>query len=345
MTAAAPEIVLIIVLIIANGLFAMSEIAVVVARRARLQQWADAGSVRAQAALELARAPGRFLSTMQLGITLIGILAGVFSGATIAEVLAAEFKRIPLLAAHSAALSLACVVGVVTYLSIIIGELVPKRLALQRPERIAVAMAGPLTMISRLASPAVHIINQSTEIVLWLLHIKPSVEPLVTEEEVRLLLDQGTKSGVFERAERVMVERVFRLADYTVSTLMTERAKIVWLDVDEGPNGIRHKMLASGYSRFPVCQGALDRVLGVVQVRDLLSSSLAGKEIDLKNVLRKPLLVSDRSRVLRLLELFRQSGMQIALGLNEQGAISGLITLDDILEAVLGNLPSVDESG
>lgn len=343
MAAATREIIFIVILILANGVFALSEIAVVVARRARLQQLADGGSARARAALELARAPGQFLSTIQLGITLVGILAGVFSGATVAKALATELKGVPLFAAHSEVLSLACVVGAVTYLTIIIGELVPKRLALQWPERIALAVAGPMRGLSRLALPAVYVINRSTEFVLRLLRVKLVRPPLVTEEEVRLLLDQGTKAGVFEKAERVMVERVFRLADYNVSALMTAREKIVWLDAGATSGEIRRKILESGYSRFPVCRNSLDRVLGTVQVKDLLAGSLASQEIDLKAGLRRPLLVSDRTRVLRLMELFRISATQIALALNAQGAVSGLITVDDILEAVVGNLPSVDE--
>lgn len=344
MAEATREIIFIVILILANGVFAMAEIAVVVARKARLQQWADAGSARAHTALELARAPGRFLSTTQLGVTLIGILAGVFSGATVAEALAVEFKRIPLFAGHSEVLSLIVVVGAVTYFTIIIGELVPKRLALQKPERIAVAMAGPMRLIARLALPAVYIINRSTEFVLRLLRAKPSGAPLVTEEEIRLLIDQGTKAGIFEMAERVMVERVFRLADYSVSALMTRREKIVWLDTEETPAETRRKILASGYSRFPVCRGGLDHVVGTVQVKDLLASSLTRQEIDLQAALRQPLMVSERSRILKLLEKFRSSGAQIALGVNPQGKVSGVITVDDILEAVVGNLPSVNEA-
>ncbi len=286
MATAVREMILILVLILANGVFAMSEIAVVVARKARLQRWAENGNARARTALELANSPGQFLSTMQLGITLIGILAGVFIGAAVADLLALGFRRIPSIAAYSETLSLACVVGVVTYLSIVIGELVPKRLALQTPERIAVAVAGGLRLLSRVSSPVVHFINKSTEIVLRVLGIEPSSEPPVTEEEVQLLLDQGTRASIFEKAERVMVKRVFRLADYTVREIMTRREKIVWLNVSETTAGILEKIQKSGHSRFPVCLGSLDRVLGVVLIKDLLACNLTGGKVDLRSLAR-----------------------------------------------------------
>ncbi|HLI33814.1 MAG TPA: hemolysin family protein [Terriglobia bacterium] len=342
MATAVMEMILILILILANGIFAMSEIAVVVARKARLQRWAENGNARARAALDLANSPGQFLSTMQLGITLIGILAGVFSGAAVADLLASQFRRIPSIAAYSETLSLACVVGVVTYLSIIIGELVPKRLALRTPERIAVAVARSLKLLSRIASPAVHFIHKSTEIVLRVLGIGPSREPPVTEEEVRLLLDQGTRAGIFEKAERVMVERVFRLADYTVREIMTRREEIVWLDARETTARILEKIQQSGHSRFPVCLGDLDHVLGVVLIKDLLACNLAGGNADLRPLARQPLQVSEHLPALKLLEAFRRSKTQIALGLNEQGSVTGLVTVHDILEALVGELPGAN---
>jgi putative hemolysin len=337
------EIFVILILILGNGVFAMSEIAIVSARKARLQQWANQGNKKARTALDLANSPNRFLSTIQVGITLIGILAGAFGGATLAEKLNTSLTQIPLIAPYSGPLSLLLVVVSIAYLSLIFGELVPKRLGLTYPEKIATLVASPMRMLATIGAPIIHLLSSSTELTIRLLGLEASEEPLVTEEEIKLLLEQGTEAGTFEQEEQAMVERVLRLDDRRVRQLMTPRPDIVWLNLEDSAEENRHKMTASTHTRFPVCQSVLDNVLGVVQVTDLLSLSLNGQPIDLTACLRQPLYVPESTRALKVLELFKQSGTHIALTVDEYGVIQGLVTLNDILEAIVGDLPSVDE--
>jgi len=337
------EILLILLLVIANGVFAMSEIAIISARKVRLQQMANQGNAKARVALQLADAPNRFLSTVQIGITLIGILAGAFGGATLAQSLAIFINRIPVLVPYSQALSFGIVVVAITYLSLIIGELVPKRLALNSPEQIAANVAIPMRMLSRITSPVVHLLSASTDLVLRVLGIGPSTEPLVTEEDLRVLIEQGTEAGTFEEAEQDMVERVFRLGDRPVNALMTPRPDIVWLDLEDSAEENRQKMIDSCHSRFPVCQGGLDNVLGMVHVIDLLGRCLSGQPLDLTVSLQQPVFVPESTRGLKILELFKQTGIHMALVVDEYGVIQGLVTLNDIMVEIVGDVPSADE--
>jgi putative hemolysin len=344
MSSIAFEILIILLLVTANGLFAMSEIATVSARKARLQQMANKGDKRAQVALELANSPNRFLSTVQIGITLIGILAGAFGGATLAAKLVVVLREIPVIAPYSQALSLGIVVLIITYLSLVIGELVPKRLGLHSPERIATAVSQPLALLSVITAPIVHLLSASTELLLKLLNVQPSEEePEATEEEIKILLQQGTEAGAFEEVEQDMVERVFRLGDRRVSTLMTPRPDVVWLDLEDSMEVNRQTLTEASYSRFPVCQDGLDNMLGIVHVNDLLNQSLAGQPIDLTRELRQALYIPESTHALKVLELFKQSSTHIALVVDEYGVIQGLVTLTDILEAIVGDLP-VDET-
>lgn len=230
------------------------------------------------------------------------------------------------------------------YLSLIIGELVPKQLALNNAERIASAIAAPMRALSMIASPAVRLLSFSTEVVLRVLSVRPSAEPPFTEEEIKVLIGQGTEAGVFEKAEHDMVKRVFRLGDQRVDALMTPRREIVWLDLGDPPEEIRRKITESSYSRFPVGQESLDSALGVVHTKDLLVCGLAGQSLDLKATLRPPLFVPESVPASKALELFKTSRMRMALVVDEYGVIQGLITLNDLLEAIVGNIPSVDES-
>jgi len=325
------EGLVIFLLIIINGIFAMSEIAVVSARKSRLQQLAETGDAKARTALELATAPNQFLSTIQVGITLIGILAGAFGGATIARHLTSWLGDIPPLAPYSHALSLALVVAVTTYLSLIIGELVPKRLALNAPERVAAAIARPMQALSNIAYPVVHVLGVSTEFVLHLLGVKPSTEPPVTEEEIRSLIEEGARAGMFEEAEREMVERVFRLGDRRVGAVMTPRTEIVWLDSEAPLEEIRETIMGSAHSRFLVAQGSLDNVVGIAQAKDLLVHFLSQQTVDLTTIAQQPLFVPETMGALKVLELFKQSGTHMALVIDEYGGIQGLVTPNDIL--------------
>lgn len=344
MSSLTSEVFFVLLLILLNGVFAMSEMAIVSSRKVRLQQLVNQGNAKARIALELAASPNKFLSTVQIGITLIGILAGAFGGATIAESLENQLKQIPLFASKSGTISLFLVVLVITYLSLVLGELVPKRLALNNPEQIAASVASQMRCLSRIASPAVHLLSFSTDRVLRLLGIGPSKEPEVTEEEIKILIEQGTEAGTFEQAEQEIFNRVLHLGDRRVSDLMTPRPEIVWLDLENSSEVNRHKMMGSIHIRFPVCQGSIDNVLGVVQVNDLLSRFLEGKPLDLTSSLRQPLFVPESTRALKVLELFKQSGPHLALVVDEYGVIQGLVTLNDILEAIIGDIPSVDQS-
>ncbi|MBG1240913.1 hemolysin family protein [Nostoc sp. NZL] len=336
------EILIILVLVIANGVFSMSEMAIVSARKVRLQQLANQGDAKARAALKLAESPNQFLSTVQVGITLIGILTGAFGGATIAEKLAIYVGRVPFLAPYSEPISFGIIVLIITYLSLIVGELVPKRLALNNPERIASIVAIPMRALSAIASPMVYLLSASTDLILRLLGITASTEPQVTEEEIKILIEQGTEAGTFEEAEQDMVERVFRLGDRPVSYLMTPRPDIVWLDLDDSPEENRQKMVDSAYSRYPVCQGGLDNVLGVIPVTDLLARSFRGEPLDLTVGLRQPVFVPESTRGLKVLELFKQTITHMALVVDEYGVIQGLVTLNDIMSEIVGDVPSTD---
>jgi putative hemolysin len=337
------ESIIILVLILINGLFAMSEIAVVSARKARLQQAADEGDARAEAALELASHPLGFLATAQIGISLAGILAGVFGGATIAERLASVLITIPILAPYSQAISVSVVVLVITYLSLVLGELAPKRVALANPERIAARVAGPMRAMAVVARPLVRFLSASTDFVTRLMGVKAVDETAVTPEEIRILIAQGTEIGVFDEAEQDMIESVLHLDERRVGSLMTPRTQIVWIDVQDTADVIRDKVTSSRHSRFPVCEDSLENVLGILRTKDLLAQSLASQPLDLRSILQAPLFVPETTSALRMLGLFKEQKRHIALVTDEFGSIQGVVTHNDILEAVVGVMPSAGE--
>ncbi len=330
------EIFFILMLVVANGVFAMSEMAVVSARKARLQQWANEGNVRARAALKLANTPERFLSTIQIGITMVGILAGALGGATIAEQLGARLSAIPALADYGEAIGVGIVVLGITYLSLVIGELVPKRLALNNPERIASVIARPMNILSAISSPVVKLLEISTRVMLKALRVESSNEPTITEEEIKVLIEEGTRSGVFDEAEQSLVRNVFRLGDRRVSALMTHRLDIVWIDVEAPTSKILDKIASSHYSRFPVCQGGLDNLLGMIKAKELLGLDPATD--DWKTLIRQPLVVPESSTALDVLESFKTSDTHMAIIIDEYGAVEGLVTTNDILEAIVGDI-------
>jgi putative hemolysin len=342
MSSLAPAVILVLVLILANGLFSMSEMAIVSARKIRLQQAADNGDRRAYAALKLAKSPTHFLSTVQVGITLIGVVVGIVGGKTFEEPLTAAIAQIPSAAPYAAGLALTIVAVVTTYLSLIIGELVPKQLALNSPEAIALRIAKPMSTLSKVTAPVVALLSSSSNLVLKLLNINPSSDPEITEEEIRVLIQQGTVAGTFEEAEQEMVERVFELGDRRVNAIMTPRPDITWIDLEDSLEENLSKIVDSNYTRLPVCNEGLDNVLGILQVNDLLNQSLHNQPLDFTTSLRQPLLIPESTRSLRVLELFKQSSVQVALIIDEYGIIQGMVTLDDILEAIVGDLPSAD---
>jgi len=337
------EILFIILLIMANGIFALSEIAVVTSRRSGLQQRRDEGDLGAAAALEMVDSPGHFLSTVQVGITLVGIMAGAYGGATIAEELAEEFRAWPAVAAYSDSLSLAIVIAAITYLSIVLGELFPKRLALSNPERIAALISPSMSAFSTLARPLVFVLNASTDLLLKIFGIKHGEQPAITEEEIRMLIDQGTTAGVIEVEEQDIVERVFYLGDQKTEAIMTPRAEIVWLDIDDAPEDIGAKITSGPFSIFPVCQGRLDRVIGIIQSKDVLSCSMSSHMVELQESLLPPLFVPESMRALKVLERFKQTGIHLAIVVDEYGSVRGIVTLTDILEGLVGDIPHIEE--
>jgi putative hemolysin len=337
------QIIILLALIFANGVFAMAEIAIVSARKARLQQQAEEGDEGAKIALELANSPSRFLSTIQIGVTLIGILVGAFGGTTIAERLAPALNRISGIAPHGGAVSLFLVVLGITFLSLILGELVPKQIALQHAERISAAIAPSMRMLSRLAAPLVHLLSFLTQLVLRAFGVRPSRETTVTEEEIKLMIEQGTEEGVFELTEKEIVERVFRLGDRTANALMTPRPDVVWLDPNGPPEEIQQKITADSHTHYPVAEGQIDQIIGVVNSKDLLSQNLSCRPIDLRSVLRPALFIPESMSALDMLERFKQKRTHIAFVIDEHGGFQGLVTTSDILEALVGDIPMPDE--
>jgi putative hemolysin len=336
------EILIILLLILFNGLFAMAEIAVVSGRKARLQQLADEGDASAEAALQLAKSPGDFLSTIQVGITLVGILAGAFGGATIAKELIPYIASYPALTPYSDIISILVVVIPITYLTIVIGELVPKRIGLNNAERISRMIASPMRLLSRLAMPVVRLLSMSTDFILWALRVKPSTEPPVTEEEIKVLIDQGAKAGVFEEAESDMVDSIFRLSDRRVSSMMVPRTELTVLYLDDTVNDIVKKIAESGHSSYPVCDSELDNVLGIVYVKDILARYLEQNKLDLKATMKEPLFMPESMPALKALELFKKSGKHMAVIIDEYGGLQGLVTIHDIMESVVGDVPTID---
>ena len=343
MTSLLVESALILVLIVANGIFSGSEIAIVSARKLRLEQLAARGNRRAATALRLASSPNEFLSTVQIGITLIGILSGAVGGATVAQRLRPLVAAVPILAPWSELLSVVIVVSAITYLSLVIGELVPKRIALNDPEAIACQVAPPMRLLSRWAAPLVQLLGGSTDALLALLGVRASDEPDITEEEIKAMIRQGAESGVFEEAEHAIVQRVLRLGDRTTRSLMTPRTEVCWLDLEAPLEQNVRLVMASPYSRFPVARGALDACQGVVLGRSLLAARLSGDTVDLEALIQAPYYVTESTRALNVIERFKRTGVHIALVTDEFGGIEGLVTLNDVMEGILGDLPSQDE--
>jgi putative hemolysin len=334
------EILVLLSMILLNGYFAMAELAVVSARPARLEAQARRKDSRgARLALALARDTARVLSTVQIGITLVGISAGAFGAARLAEPLADLLAQVPALARFSAELAYSLVVVAITYLSLIIGELVPKHLALRAPERVAALVAPTIDLLARISAPVVWLLDRSSRFVLRLLGSATQPAEAVTEEEVRMLIAEGTRTGVFQRQEEEMIGRVLRLADRPVRAIMTPRVELVWFDVDDEPAKINRIIQESGHSRFLVAKGSLDDVLGVVHVRRLLEACLARQPLDLRTAVRPVLVVHDSMPVIRALEALRQGRVSIALVVDEYGGVEGVVTVEDVLEAVVGDMP------
>lgn len=337
------EIFILILLILVNGFFSMTEIAVISSRKSRLQQQAEEGIKGAKTALALAEKPTHFLSTIQFGITLIGILSGAFGGATIAEELELLFIKYTWLAPYSKPVAVGIVVIAVTFFSLVIGELVPKRLALNDSERIASSVAPLMSFISKLAAPLVHFLSSATDTTLRIIGAQPSDQPPVTEEEIKILMDQGRQSGIFEELEQEMIERVFRLGDRTVNSLMTHRSEMIWLDIEDPFEENMQKIIASGRSNFVVCRGDLDHFVGMARAKALLAEYMNGKPNSINTSIEHPPFVPEGMKALELVKRLREAKSPLALVTDEYGSISGMITLTDVLEAIVGDIPSTSE--
>lgn len=327
-------------LLLVNGVLAASELSIVSARRARLQGRADAGDARAGTVLELAAEPDRFLSTVQIGITLIGIVAGAFGGTALVGPVGAVLARVPLLAPYAGTVASVLVVALITYLSLVIGELVPKRLALMNPEAVALIVARPMRVLSRVAAPLVSLLAFTSNLLLRVLGAHESKEPPVTEEEVELLLQEGAQHGVFAESERVLVQGVFDLGDRRAAELMTPRHRVVALDLTVSDAENRERIRSSGRSEFPVCDGGLDKIVGLVSLKLLWDRAAAPAPLALAEVMTAPMFVPASAPVLGVLERFQQTDVDLAVVLDEYGGMKGLLGLDDVVAAIAGNLGS-----
>jgi len=337
------ELLIVVFLTVTNGLLAMSELAVVSSRRSRLEHLANQGSRGARAALRLIDDPSRFLSTVQIGITLIGVIAGAFSGATLGQRLGTWLNTFPSISPYGHSIGIGITVVGITYLSLIIGELVPKRIALTQPERVASLVAGPMRGLSLVAAPAVWVLHISTERVLRLLGLTGTRETTVTEDEVKSLIAEGTQAGIFVPQEQEMIEGVLRLADRSVRLIMTPRTRIVWVNVKSDRNTIIDMVRSHRFSRLLVCDGTVDQPVGVIHTKNLLPEALSCEEVTLSELVTPLLYVPDRTTVLKLLNRFKKEKVHLAVVVNEYGTTAGLVTLTDVIEAIAGDLPERGE--
>ena len=338
------QLSIVFLLIVLNGFFAMAEIALVSARKARLQPVADSGNPGAQAALELKADPARLLSTVQIGITLIAVLSGTFGQATLGEKLQDALESYPPTAQYAHVISMAVVVIGISYLSLIIGELAPKRIALAHAERIAARLARAMRTLARIGTPIERLLSVSTSLVLRLLPLRSEAVAPVTDEEISFMLREGTATGHIQEGETAIVEMALRLGDRRVSSVMTPRTQVETLDLDDPEEENRRKIRDSAYSRFPVVEGGTQQVAGIVQVKDLLAAAISGRPVDLRAAMRPPLYLPSTVTVLRGLEVFKTSREPMALIVDEYGDLEGLVTLTDILEALVGELPQTGET-
>ena len=337
------EALLIFLLILANGVFATAEIAVVSSNRMRLARMAAEGNAGAATAEGLAATPNRFLSTVQVGITMVGVLSGAFGGAALAEPVGAAIARIELLRPVAPTLGLVVVVLAITYLSLVVGELVPKRIALNAPEQLAARLAPLMSGLSRIAAPLVRLLSLSTEGVLRLLRVRPSEEAAVGEEDIHMMVEQGIRAGTVEPAEREIIQQAFWLGERRVNAILTPRHQVAWIDLEESDSLVTELTAERPHARYLVCRGDLDTVAGFVHSRDLLVTCLRGETLDLESVLATPLFVPETMPALTLLDQFKTSGVHFAVVLDEYGGVEGIVTLGDLLEELVGDVPEVSE--
>ncbi|MBC8046844.1 MAG: HlyC/CorC family transporter [Fimbriimonadaceae bacterium] len=336
------ELFIIFILICINGIFAMSEIALISVRRSRLETAAKKGDKRAKTALQLQENPTKLLSTVQFGITLTSILTGIFSGGHIKDVVAGWYASFGMVESYAESFALATVVVIITTFSLIIGELVPKRIGLTFPEGISKVMAAPMLFISTVAKPFIWFLTKSSDFIIRILSIKASDDESVTEEEIKAIIQEGTDTGAIEEIEQDIMERVFHLGDRKIGSLMTHRNEIIWLDVNEPTDKVRDDIESEIHSIYPVCDGDLDKTLGLVSIKDLFIANTRNNFHAIKDFVKPILFLPENNTAYSVLEKFKESKVHYALVIDEYGAVQGLVTINDILEALVGEFDELN---
>jgi putative hemolysin len=332
------EFLMLLGLILLNGFFSMAEIALVSARKARLEAQANKGDARAKAALDLANKPDNFLSTVQIGITLIGILTGIYSGDKIIIYVRSWLEQIPFTASYANGIATVVVLIIVTFLSLVLGELVPKRIGLAAPEGIAKFAAAPMRIISGITHPFVWLLTRTTNLIVRLFNMKPR-DNMVTEDEIKAMISEGTETGAIEATEQEIIERVFHLGDRNITSLMTHRSDIIWFELNDTEETIKGKIIDEPHSVYPICEGSVDNIKGIVSIKDLY---VTPDNIRFRDTMKPALFVPENNSPYQLLEKFKQSQIHTCFIVDEYGTLLGLITLNDILEAIVGDIPQED---
>lgn len=335
------EIIIILILIIFTGYLSMAELAVVSVRKSKMQKYLEEGNKNAQIVFDLLEDPNEFLSTVQIGISLIGVLTGAFGGVTLAKPLSQLISFVP----YNEPISVAIVVIVTTYLTLVIGEIAPKVIALNEPEKVSLKVAKSMVILSKISKPVSFVLAKSSSFLLWLLRIENKNEDIVTEEEIELMIKEGREDGTIEQEEEDIIKRVFKLDDQKVETIMTPRNEIIWIDLEDDRQVNKVKIIESKRSIFPIASGELDDFIGVVQAKDILSAMFSDEEFDVHKIVKEPLVVSEHLETLELLREFKenQEYVHMSLVVDEFGSVEGLITLNDLLEGIVGDIPGIDE--
>lgn len=336
------EVLIIFVLVVINGLLAMSEIAMVSVRKIRLESAAKRGDIRAKRALELHNEPTKFLSTVQIGITLISILTGIFSGASIKETFEGWISNIEVFAEYADTIALVIVVILITALSLIVGELVPKRIGMRFPEPIAKTMAGPMLVLSFVTRPFVWFLTKASDLLIRILQIKGSSDEQVTEEEIKAIIHEGTQTGAIEEIEQDIVERVFHLGDRRIASLMTHRNDIIWLDAGEPIERVYEDIQSEVHSVYPVCEEEFNKVLGIVYIKDLFIARTKKEITSLRELIKPVLFLPENNTAYDVLAKFKESKIHYAMVVDEYGSAQGLVTINDILEALVGEFDELN---